>query len=243
MTRTFHPAFRAVLACVLLPVATALASGARAGVIYNATGGRAQFEGADVADPNAPGGVGVGPWLADRFWSPVAEQLTSVTLNLKLNGPPSSALKGFTVDLWLDSTTTPGLPVGPEIPIAFVSNSSLTPDLTLYTFTPLSKIMLAANTFYDVGIDTGTFAAQVTNAAFGNTTDPAVLARSSVVTGALYFHNVGGIDPNSDGPFDVIVNAAVPEASTWAMMLIGFAGLGFAGYQKRRTRIAPVVAG
>ncbi len=25
---------------------------------------------------------------------------------------------------------------------------------------------------------------------------------------------------------------AVPEASTWAMMLVGFAGLGFAGYRR-----------
>ena len=29
---------------------------------------------------------------------------------------------------------------------------------------------------------------------------------------------------------------AVPEPSTWAMMLVGFAGLGFAGY--RRARVA-----
>jgi hypothetical protein len=27
---------------------------------------------------------------------------------------------------------------------------------------------------------------------------------------------------------------AVPEVSTWAMMLIGFAGLGFAGYRRSR---------
>jgi PEP-CTERM motif len=26
----------------------------------------------------------------------------------------------------------------------------------------------------------------------------------------------------------------VPEASTWAMMLLGFAGLGFAGYRRAR---------
>jgi hypothetical protein len=240
MTRAFYPVSRGVLACAAaLSVATALASGAHATVIYNATGGAPQYEGADVADPNAPGGVGVGPLLADRFLSPVAERLTSVTLNLKLDGP---ALNGFTVDLWRDSTTDPGLPVGPEIQIALVKDSSLTPNLALYTFTPLSDVMLAANTFYDVGIDTGTFANQVTNAALGNTVDPAVLARPSVMTGALYFHTVGGIDPNSDGPYDVIVNATAPEASTWAMMLLGFASLGFVGYQKRRTRIAPPVA-
>jgi PEP-CTERM motif len=29
--------------------------------------------------------------------------------------------------------------------------------------------------------------------------------------------------------------STVPEASTWAMMLAGFAGLGFAGYRKARS--------
>jgi hypothetical protein len=33
-----------------------------------------------------------------------------------------------------------------------------------------------------------------------------------------------------------VTTANVPEPSTWAMMLLGFAGLGFAGY--RRTRVA-----
>jgi hypothetical protein len=32
----------------------------------------------------------------------------------------------------------------------------------------------------------------------------------------------------------VVGGSAVPEASTWAMMLIGFAGLGFAGYRRAR---------
>jgi hypothetical protein len=32
--------------------------------------------------------------------------------------------------------------------------------------------------------------------------------------------------------------SAVPEPSTWAMMLLGFAGLGFAAYRSRQ-RIAP----
>jgi hypothetical protein len=36
------------------------------------------------------------------------------------------------------------------------------------------------------------------------------------------------------------VTATAPEPSTWAMMVLGFAGLGFAGY--RRTRKAAAVA-
>jgi phospholipase/lecithinase/hemolysin len=34
--------------------------------------------------------------------------------------------------------------------------------------------------------------------------------------------------------FAVDALTAVPEVSTWAMMLIGFAGLGFAGYRRSR---------
>ena len=37
------------------------------------------------------------------------------------------------------------------------------------------------------------------------------------------------------GPIPLV---AVPEPSTWAMMLIGFAGLGFASYRARRTAVA-----
>src|ERR1700760_4790721 len=36
-----------------------------------------------------------------------------------------------------------------------------------------------------------------------------------------------------------LVSAAAPEPSTWAMILLGFAGLGYAGYRKvKRTRVA-----
>jgi hypothetical protein len=34
------------------------------------------------------------------------------------------------------------------------------------------------------------------------------------------------------------VVTGVPEASTWAMMLLGFAGIGFAGYRRVRPAIA-----
>jgi hypothetical protein len=34
--------------------------------------------------------------------------------------------------------------------------------------------------------------------------------------------------------FDLAIGGAVPEPSTWAMMLAGFAGLGFAGYRRAR---------
>ena len=37
---------------------------------------------------------------------------------------------------------------------------------------------------------------------------------------------------------DVRVTAAVPEASTWAMMILGFAGVGFMAYRRRNQTVA-----
>ncbi len=39
---------------------------------------------------------------------------------------------------------------------------------------------------------------------------------------------------------DTIDMAAMPEASTWAMMVVGFAGLGYAGFRGRKTSISIV---
>lgn len=45
------------------------------------------------------------------------------------------------------------------------------------------------------------------------------------------------------GPTSGGGQGAVPEPSTWAMLLLGFAGLGFAGYRKAKGgRIAPTIA-
>jgi PEP-CTERM motif len=46
----------------------------------------------------------------------------------------------------------------------------------------------------------------------------------------LYFTD--GIDGETHGPFGAI--SVVPEPSTWPMMLLGFAGLGFAFRQSPR---------
>ena len=39
--------------------------------------------------------------------------------------------------------------------------------------------------------------------------------------------------------FDLAVGGAVPEPSTWAMMLLGLAGLGYAGYRRKKRGRAP----
>jgi hypothetical protein len=50
----------------------------------------------------------------------------------------------------------------------------------------------------------------------------------------------------ADGPggygLDFVVGGAVPEPSTWAMTLVGFAGLGFAGYRARKREMQGAAA-
>jgi hypothetical protein len=37
---------------------------------------------------------------------------------------------------------------------------------------------------------------------------------------------------------NIVTGPGIPEASTWAMMLVGFAGLGFVGYRASRAAFA-----
>jgi hypothetical protein len=64
-------------------------------------------------------------------------------------------------------------------------------------------------------------------------------------------HNIGIFyaDRENTGAFlsltllstDVVISPGVPETSTWAMMLLGFAGLGFMAY-RRKSRLALMAA-
>jgi hypothetical protein len=39
-----------------------------------------------------------------------------------------------------------------------------------------------------------------------------------------------------------LTTSVIPETSTWVMMLLGFAGLGYAGFRKARARSAISIA-
>jgi len=57
----------------------------------------------------------------------------------------------------------------------------------------------------------------------------------------LSFMFDSGATPAKDVLLDAVNIAAVPEPSTWAMMILGFAGVGFMAY-RRRNQSAPLVA-
>lgn len=62
----------------------------------------------------------------------------------------------------------------------------------------------------------------------------------------VVFHNVGGnlsfTDLNASDQqgnlLDNVTVTAVPEVSTWAMLLLGFVGLGFVGYRRTKARVS-----
>jgi hypothetical protein len=55
--------------------------------------------------------------------------------------------------------------------------------------------------------------------------------------GRLLFAESNSTNSNVGDLLDNVVLSSVPEPSTWAMMLLGFLGLGFAGYRKSKTRL------
>jgi hypothetical protein len=102
--------------------------------------------------------------------------------------------------------------------------------LNIGTTTPTYELEVDWNgsSVETVGGGSGVFWANVDDF----TTD--LLATSSSTTFEIRELNA----PSGIGIDDVSVTAVVPELSTWAMMGLGFASLGFAGYRARRATSA-----
>jgi hypothetical protein len=61
----------------------------------------------------------------------------------------------------------------------------------------------------------------------------------SIASIAMSFDSTG-IDDVRQIRLDEVVTAAVPEASTWAMMILGFLGVGFMTYRRQQARLQQV---
>jgi PEP-CTERM motif len=69
--------------------------------------------------------------------------------------------------------------------------------------------------------------------------------------GGFFYDNLGtlaGIGAEGGGEccgayYVTVLAADTPEPSTWSMLLVGFAAIGFAGYQKSRSQRAVIAVG
>jgi hypothetical protein len=86
-----------------------------------------------------------------------------------------------------------------------------------------------------VGLGWYNFRVQLNGATFGS-------GLASILSNVTEFQIRGEfiVGTEIEGLDNVKLSSAVPESSTWAMLLLGFAGLGFAGYRqtRRKDRVA-----
>ena len=167
-----------------------------------------------------------GPYLNDWIKTGQTATLTSAIFNLSLAGAPTGSFQAWVAKI--DPTSPSG--ISQYATLGTITDTTLTGSFATYAVSPAFTYTLAAHSFYVVGLyDSGG-----SNAVWGNTVDPKVLARPSVIAGQYYYNN-GGVQANSGGPYELAVNVAgVPEPGAWALMLVGFGGLGVAIRSRRR---------
>ena len=132
-------------------------------------------------------------------------------------------------------------PGGPALASVTLPISDLSTNLTVEHFSQFDGLQLQANTFYWIDLTgSGQSAGDLVNLGWGVTNDdsgPGVAEgyNSSQITDFGFFPNAPTPPPNNGGPiFQMEVSAAAaPEPSTWALMLMGLAGLGLVAHRRR----------
>jgi hypothetical protein len=183
-----------------------------------------------------------------------AVQITDVALSL--NSTFSLPGDTFTVSLvggapLADVTFVDGVGLVFDAPLSTLRTvtlpiSDLSSSLTVEHFSQLTDVNLQPDSFYAIAIS---FSPQSQDdgatVGWGVTDDdagPGVIDgyNASWLTDNGFFPNKPTPAPNNGGPiFQMEISGmAAPEISTWAMMLLGFAGLGYAGWRGSRRAAA-----
>jgi PEP-CTERM motif len=152
----------------------------------------------------------------------------------------SSNLAGFTSGTYSFVTTYTGdLAPSGQAPLGQASGPGS--SFFFYSFLDPSTTMTLTltngpNTFTEALVTNGSFGAP-----FFNFSDVAPISCGGVAVAICDPADVGvtnGASFSSPVTITIDIPAAVPEPSTWAMMILGFAGVGFMAYRRRKPAAA-----
>ncbi|HEY5206833.1 MAG TPA: PEP-CTERM sorting domain-containing protein [Roseiarcus sp.] len=235
-----------VATCAAASLSVLATSASAEGVVFDSLGGvtsSAAFAGgidpvisATFNTGTAPARVDVALLLRDRF-PEYGEPSDTLTVSLD-GGIPLSDLS-FDPIGGLDYTNGSSVDFqGPAIESVTFAVTGLPTAWTVEHYDQFAGVALDPNSLYwiEVSVHSASDQSVIEWGMTADTSGPGVasnyLAWSFTDDG--FFRNKG-VDPF---PFDSALQMevdAVPEPSTWAMMLVGFAGLGFAGWRRSRT--------
>jgi hypothetical protein len=123
------------------------------------------------------------------------------------------------------------LPQNPT-PDASSAGASFTFDTVDGTFNGTTRVFSGGATFWNPDQDNGDLHLDFFSPFFGDILYMGSESSPTFKTGTFDI---------SDGEFSYVLTiGSVPELSTWGLMLLGFAGLGFAGYRRLMKRAAAV---
>src|SRR5271166_709695 len=196
---------------LMLSLMACTAAGAGPAILYDnlsspVTGG----------DPAAQFPTGLGPLFASFSNPSGARTLTELELNLSATNPSDGGT--FTVSVYSDLNTFPN---------------------ALHWNTTANDSILSTNpTVEDFSTDVGLNAGSRYWIGVSSLAGSAIFSSASTFTGVgvanEFYINANGEAPNNPfGPYVMRV-VATPEPSTWALMLVGFAGLAYAGYRRAK---------
>jgi hypothetical protein len=152
---------------------------------------------------------------------------------------------GVSVDLSLTSLSSfIASTGGPHITLAF--NVDKTLNYNEFTFTDAPKSDFTFETAFNAGSTFGTFTDGIDGTWSGTSNDLTGPIDFTITLTGLTTGDFGSNAKNYWAIADVfgpagtgeiggkvgMIGPSIPEASTWAMMAVGFAGLGFAGYRR-----------
>lgn len=191
----------------------------------------------------SPTGFGIGPSFPTQAAMDLAYPFGAYSIALTGGNQPGTVvnLPDYLADAY--TSDVPKLTAASFNALQGLSTAASSLTLNFNSFTP-SSLTTTAFTFFSI-FDSSQGCTFLSPSATGCTINPTALTAGKTYNWELDFS--GRIEANANGvltytDFDVRTDGtfqtAVPEASTWAMLIIGFAGLGFMRYRRNNAATA-----